>query len=153
MEQASPAVSGRKSNSRAMSLGNMAEDMMKSPSRGVPRRNSIRTINTQKYSAALDAVKSGQEADEDTLEDIRIGLKKYLSSSFAGKCYDNYILFVSVLSMFEFIYATYLDEDIESDRLEKYYLDLISIGFATLFSFDWLLNFFLADHKIKFMTR
>lgn len=152
MESASPAVSGRKSVGAPTRAMSMTDDMLKSP-KLTTRRSSIRTINTQKYSEALDAVKSGQQADEDTLEDLRIGLKKYLTSSATGKYYENYILFVSVFSMFEFIYATYIDETVESDRREKYYLDLITIGFAVLFGCDWLLNYFLADHKMKFVSR
>jgi outer membrane phospholipase A len=154
MMDSSPGLIGSNRKTPLNMSAGITEELSKAPStRGLPRRNSLRVINTQNYTEALDAVKDGQHADEDTFEDIRVNLKKYLSTSTVGKYYDNFILFMSVFSMFEFIYATYLDTKVAADRDEKYYLDLITLGFVGLFALDWMLSLFLADHKLTYFTR
>jgi hypothetical protein len=152
MESPSPIQQNHKQG-RSMSVASAVEDGSKPlTSMKLQRRGSIKAINTSKYSAALDAVKSSQEADQDTIEDLRVKLKKYMSNSVFGAYYENYILFMSILSMFEFIYQTYLED--EPDKHEQYeVLLLFQFGFAGLFIFDWFLNFFLADHRRKYITR
>lgn len=153
MESQSPSQQSRKQLSRSQSITGTPDDGSKPPaSAKLQRRASIKAINTSKYTAALDAVKSSQEADQDTFEDLRVKLKKYMSSSTFGAYYENYILFMSILSMFEFIYQTYLED--EPDKHEHYeVLLLIQFGFAGLFIFDWCVNLFLADHRGKYITR
>jgi hypothetical protein len=125
---------------------------MAAPSAKLQRYVSTKTVSTPKYTAILDAVKSHQEDDQDSIEDIRIKWKKYMSNSTFGTYYENYILFVSILSLIEFICQTYLED--EPDKHEYYGIALYcQLIFAGLFFLDWCLNCFLADHRWKYTTR
>jgi hypothetical protein len=119
----------------------------------VQRRSSVRSINTSKYSAALDAVKSGQDAEQDSFEDFRLKLKKFMTSSTTGQFYENIIMGLSVFSMLQFICQTYLQNDSNS-LVDPYniFLDL-EMFFGVVFFIDWMLNYVLADHRRKYITR
>lgn len=119
------------------------------------RKDSITTRPSQvsKYSAAIEAFNVSKEEDKDPLEDARVKLKKFLTHSPAGAWYEDIMLSISIVSTIEFIYQTYLFNDIESEKERLFYLQLIELGFAGCFACDWLLNYFLADHKIKYFFR
>ncbi len=124
----------------------------KSPS-GVQRRSSfsLRTsFNTAKYTAALENVKTDQDEETDSLEDNRIKLKKYMSTSQFGKAYENAILALSVMSTIQFIHQSYMDPIYDWDRKQLTVLYRIESVFIGFFLFDWVLNLFMADDKLKY---
>ena len=63
------------------------------------------------------------------------------------------MLCISILACFEFIYQTYLNPNRPEDLYKLNYLDYIEKALAVLFTCDWLLNLFIADLKIIFITR
>jgi hypothetical protein len=84
-------------------------------------------------------------------ESARIHLKKKLSSHFIGILYSELLLYLSIFSTGQFVYCTYVN--MNDGSLKSYYLNLIEMFLAALFCFDWILSFFLADHKLEFVTR
>ena len=60
------------------------------------------------------------------------------------------LLALSVLSCLEFIYQTYLDP--VKDRLLIDQFDIAEQFLAVLFTVDWFLNLFLADHRIVYFS-
>lgn len=111
------------------------------------------SLNTAKYSAALDAVKSEQDEEKDSLEDTRVWLKKFMSSSKFGSNYENMILLISFVSMIEFIYQTYLEPGVANDSRDLYRLKIVELVFIAFFFVDWCLNFFIADDKSRYFLR
>ena len=88
-----------------------------------------------------------------SLEDIRIIIKQFLLKSIFGILYNDLLILISIGSSIEYMYQTYLNPSNPSDLTKLNYLNYLEKGLATLFMFDWVLNFFIADHKIIFMTR
>lgn len=119
------------------------------------RKDSIvaRPTQVSRYSAVIDSFKVKKDDDKDAFEDARVKMKKFLSHSPMGVIYENVMLVISIISSLEFIYQTYLFHDIDSEAERIEYLQLIELGFAGCFAFDWSLNYFLADQKINFFIR
>ena len=88
-----------------------------------------------------------------TLEERRLQVKKIMTHSKIGKYYENVVLFLSVVSCFEYIYETYLHESVAEDRHQLYALKIVELTFATIFAFDWCLNLFVAEHRVLYFTR
>jgi hypothetical protein len=82
-------------------------------------------------------------------EDSRIKLKKFMSTHAAGHIYNTVLLGLSVLSSIQFIYDTY---DKHPHSQSSYVNTLIEVIFSTIFLFDWCLNFYVADNKVKHVT-
>jgi len=88
-----------------------------------------------------------------SLEELRVRVKKFMTTSAIGKSYNNILLVISVASSVEYMYQTYLDPN---NSANTKLLDTLNISekiLASLFMFDWCLNYFMADHKLIFMTR
>jgi len=91
-----------------------------------------------------------EEAEKDIIEAYRVAVKKFLATTTTGRLYDTALLLLSVTSSLEFIYQTYLDP-VEN----AYLIDVMNIAeqvLAVVFSLDWLLNFFLAEHRILYIS-
>lgn len=86
------------------------------------------------------------------MEDIRLKVKRYHSNSVHGLLYSDIMLFISIISSFEFMYQTYLDPSDPANQHTLNSLNILEKVFACLFIMDWMLNFFIADHKVIFMT-
>lgn len=94
--------------------------------------------------------KGEEEIDKASeIDKMRIQLKKFMQTSSIGRGYSDSLLVLSVLSSFQFIYQTYSNADNEITAG----FDLVEKALAGLFSFDWGLSFFLADHKAEFAKR
>jgi hypothetical protein len=87
------------------------------------------------------------------IEHIRLKTKRFLSSTFIGKAYTHTMLFLSVVSCVEFIYQTYLTPHWTFERRELRVLTVFEMTMSTMFGFDWLLSFFIADRKLAFFGR
>ncbi len=79
------------------------------------------------------------------IEDVRLKTKEFLAHSIIGELYNNIMLLISIFSSFHYIYNTYRDDGDEKDFME--------LGIAIIFTLDWCLSCFLADHKVLFFTR
>lgn len=117
----------------------------------------VRDPNMEKLSSNLEsrlsAVEGTEEKRVDKVEVIRLTLKKWVNTSFAGQTYTQFMLMLSILSCFEFIYQTYLSEDGSYQSLQIHYFNYVEMGVSGIFGIDWLLAFFIADHKITFVMR
>lgn len=91
-----------------------------------------------------------EEADKDMIEIYRVNLKKFLATHALGRFYENLLLFLSSLSCLEFIFQTYLDKVEDAELIEV--LDRVEQGLAVLFSVDWMLHYFLAEHKMLYIS-
>lgn len=87
---------------------------------------------------------------KDYLEETRVGVKKFMAFSFVGRTYENIFILLSIFSCGEFIYQTYTAY-ISADTI--YYFNYVELSLAVLFTWDWILCFFIADHKISHLTR
>lgn len=150
MESISPRGSVRKGSAGKL-------DAKPSPTMGKRKDSYLfrpsSSSQASKYSAVIESFKAAKEEDKDVFEDARVKIKKFLTNSRLGVMYDNIFLVISIISSLEFIYQTYLFDDIDEEKESIYYLRLIELGFAGCFAFDWSLNYFLADHKLKFILR
>ena len=93
------------------------------------------------------------EEKQSQLDVFRLKLKKIMTSSTFGKSYTDALLVLSVLSCLQFIYQTYLDVDDPEIADTVNILETAEKFMAGLFSFDWALSFFMADHKSEFVNR
>ena len=91
-----------------------------------------------------------EEGDKDLIEIYRVNLKKFLATHALGQFYENLLLVLSSLSCLEFIFQTYLDTVRDAGLIEV--LDKVEQGLAVLFSVDWMLHFFLAEHKFLYIS-
>jgi voltage-gated potassium channel len=92
------------------------------------------------------------EKEESQVEKFRLTTKKFLSTNPIGVLYSNALLVISVASSLQYIYQTYLSPINSTQVTIISYFDMIEIILAVLFMFDWCLSFFIADHKISFVT-
>ncbi len=88
---------------------------------------------------------NGQK-NRDLFEEYRVATKKFFTRNRFGIIYQNALILMSVFSCFEYIVETYQGNNIPKS------LFLLEKIFAGIFSFDWLLAFFLADHKLTHVT-
>lgn len=88
-----------------------------------------------------------EEENSYSLESARLACKEFFTNTFLGDVYNNALLLLSVFSCAQFIQQTYSDVDRDS---AGGYTELI---IAIIFTWDWCLNCFIADHKILFFTR
>ena len=105
-----------------------------------------------KYVSALEQAEVKPESNF-TWEDMRMLVKKIITESLFGRFYENILLFLSLVSCLEVIYATYLHPSIASDQQKLNVLQNVELGFAMLFCFDWALSLFLAEHTTIFLSR
>jgi len=95
--------------------------------------------------------KNKLEVDGEYFEELRIRAKTFMKQSTIGFSYDTMSLLISAVSCLQFIYSTYLDGSVENETIVV--SNIMELIFASVFAFDWLLSFFLADHKVIFCTR
>lgn len=90
------------------------------------------------------------------VEAIRLRLKVLVNNTLIGEFYNNMILLVSIFSTVHYIYQTYVEESTRQVRIKSeqwHFFRESELFFAFAFGFDWLLQLFIADHKILFITR
>jgi hypothetical protein len=121
---------------------------------GRGRSGSVSNLSSQFSSISFDS-KLKRLADSIHVEDeenerlsverFRLLLKEIFTNSIIGDFYNNTLLIVSVFSCFQYIQQTYADNPDDTDYVE--------LAIAILFTWDWCLNCFIADHKMIFFTR
>ena len=118
------------------------------------RRSSFtaRAMPTFKFSAALEQA-GAKEEEAFSLEQWRLHFKKVFTQSKFGRQYENVLIFISLISCFEYIYETYLHMSVQEDRDNLRMLKMIELAFACVFGLDWCLSLFLAEHRVLFLMR
>lgn len=131
-----------------------------SSSNNLSKGSSAATLVTQ--NSGLDKLKKladsldPTEYDDKTknsMELFRLKLKDFFHHHFIGGLYQLILLFLSVISVFQYIYGTYVD-NYDSARMNLVGLIMakIELAFAGIFGFDWCLNLFLADDRSAYLT-
>ena len=123
------------------------------PRPSLSRRASFSSrATTFKFSAALEA--AGAKPEEGfNLDQWRLQVKKFFSHSRFGRYYENVLIILSLVSCIEYIYETYLHPSDPADQSQLEALKDLELGFAAIFGLDWLLSFFLAEHRLLFFLR
>jgi len=100
----------------------------------------------------LDLHNKGPKDEEgrDVLEEYRIALKKFMSFSLFGRVYENLLLVTAVFSGCQYIWSTYRDS--MTANILSMFTDLEMV-LAIVFTVDWTLCFFMADHKLMHFTK
>ena len=96
---------------------------------------------------------SDDDGNKNWLENSRIVIKSFLDNSFWGKCYRYFFLALSIISCFQYIYQTYINDNTSIGRFQLYIFLNLELCIAVLFIFDWCLELFVADYKIAYFTR
>ena len=89
------------------------------------------------------------EEEVDRIEEFRMSVKKFMQFSFFGRMYENVLVTVAVFSGVQYISSTYA-QYLEPNVVLAY--QTIEVTLAVIFSWDWLLCFCLADHKLLHFT-
>ncbi len=97
-----------------------------------------------------EANKSNWKED---LEQARLAVKEFLETTIIGKLYTNFLLVMSVISVLEYISILYLNENRSADLYLLNDLENFEFAIAGLFGLDWIVCFFLAEHKLVFLSR
>lgn len=126
--------------------------------KGVPnltRRNSIssKARPNFQFSEALEKAENEVQEEHDSLEDMRIKLKKFLTNSPYGQAFENVIMAINILSTLEVIYSTYLYPNNEWDNSNQFILRRLDLAFGAIFALVWTLGFLTADRKIPYIFR
>ena len=80
------------------------------------------------------------------IEALRLKLKKFLNTHVVGVVYSEILLVLSIFSTIQFVYSTY-------SNTKGFFFTTVEESLAVVFGFDWVLSFFLADHKVEFISR
>ena len=91
------------------------------------------------------------EVDDEYFDKHRVMAKRFMKRSWIGFLYNSTLLLMSAVSCLQYIYSTYFDS--LTDQRTTQVSDIMELVFASVFAFDWLLSFCLADHKFMFCTR
>jgi hypothetical protein len=94
-----------------------------------------------------DAIRIGDDDDDGrmSVEQIRLMTKDFFTNTFIGMTYNSLLLLLSIVSCFEYIAQTYFST---ADTLP--FMELL---LAVVFTWDWCVNCFIAEHKSLFFTR
>lgn len=119
------------------------------------RRNSISTKTRPnfQFSEALEKAENDVQEESDSLEDMRIKLKKFMTNSPYGQAFENVIMAINILSTLEVIYSTYLYPNNVWDNENQFVLRRMDLAFGAIFALVWMLGFLTADRKIPYILR
>ena len=115
------------------------------------RNHSNSLLDDDIENATFSHVELGEKQEKSFWEVLRIRAKIMVSYTWYGKLYDWFTTLLSVLSCFLFIYQTY--SSAYGNDLERKQLEAIEVITAAIFSFDFLLSLFIADHRWEYLRR
>lgn len=120
-------------------------------------RSSFMSAKLSNNSELLSKIEDREEEvyEKSALEVLRLKLKRFLAYSIYGFIYEWSLHLLSIISCVLFIYQTYLTpEQVLSARIEGVnYLEAIEVITAGIFSFDFLVALFIADHRWEHLRR
>lgn len=116
----------------------------------VPQNSGLDKL--RKLADRLDPMEL-DDRNKNQLELLRLRMKDFFHHHFVGGVYQMILLFLSVISVFQYIYGTYVD-NYNSPRMNRVesIMSKMELVFAGVFGFDWCLNLFLADNRISHLT-
>jgi hypothetical protein len=103
------------------------------------------SFDTHKLKKLAESIKVEEDDEKLSIEQIRLSVKDFFTHTWLGECYNNILLVISVFSCFQYLQQTYEDNPNERDYIE--------LSIAIIFTLDWCLSCFIADHKVIFFTR
>jgi hypothetical protein len=134
----------------APSTGSSRDSGKKNP---LSQQPSVLDSKLKKLTDNLDP-NDGEEKAKNTIEIYRVQLKAFMHNNFFGQLYNTFLLIISILSVFQYIYGTYVDRYFTKTTTDvQHMMGVIELTFASIFGFDWSLNLFLTDNKNVFFTR
>jgi hypothetical protein len=96
-----------------------------------------------------------EEYEKSVLEVWRLRIKRFLAYSIYGSMYEWSLHVLSILSCLIYIYQTYLsaEEEAGAEIYGVNYLNAIELITAGIFTFDFVLDLFIADHRWEHLRR
>lgn len=113
----------------------------------VPSRNYAKKEEEEHQIDEIIEQKGPDAVTVSIMETWRLDITKFMASSWFGAVYFNFFLALSVLSLFQYVAETYLDEGNTTDKKVLDIFSILELVWAALFAFDWSLSLFLADHR------
>jgi hypothetical protein len=101
-----------------------------------------------KLKRIAESINVDDNDDQKSVEQLRLYVKEIVTNSFLGEFYNNVLLVLSIFSCFHYIEQTYLN--VNDSFLGS---PVVELALASIFTWDWFLNCFIADHKVIFFTR
>lgn len=109
----------------------------------------------QRLSIGLGNLEQNDE-NHDNLELLRLQLKEFIDQSTMGQIYSLSLLVMSIFSCFQFLIHTYSDSYPRSDANNVgmgINGDAVEFAISCIFTVDWGLSLFIAEHRGIFLTR
>lgn len=123
---------------------------------GLPPETSAK-IENSKYLGSVAAGLAAMEVQQKSYAELlRIRCKAFFAYSLFGMVYDWVLLILSIISALLFISSTYLPVDgagMERHEDTEYYLNIVELALSGIFSVDFALSLFVADHRFEFLGR
>jgi len=96
-----------------------------------------------------------EELEKSSVEIFRLQIKRFLAYSIYGFVYEWSLHVLSIISCLIYIYQTYLSPEEERNAVYGgvHYLNAIELITAGIFTFDFLLDLFIADHRWEHLRR
>lgn len=132
---------------------NIRPDLLRKSSllQGLASNPSL-NMKFQNLTAAMNPMEF-EEKHKSKLETCRLATKEFLNNTLFGHMYTQFLLMISVLSCFQFIWQTYLPAKSSSAGSLLDVFAQLELAIAVLFVVDWMLLFFISDHKFTYITR
>ena len=111
--------------------------------------------------AGISGIIQEKPEDKSDIEILRLRTKAFFAYSWLGRKYDWCLLLLSIISCLSFIYQTYLPDDNTFTLSDQYSgakvinvrLNQAELTFAAIFSIDFGISLFIADHRWEFLRR
>lgn len=115
-------------------------------------RSTFAKLRT-KITETIDETES-EEKPKNFMETLRLKCKDFIYHTWIGLFYEQLMLFISILSSFQYIYKTYINTALNDyNGSQMKFLGEFEIFIAIACAVDWSINFFIADHRLLFVTR
>jgi hypothetical protein len=95
--------------------------------------------------ATFASVEQNEKQEKSFAEILRLRIKIFVAYSVYGQIYEWFTTLLSMISCLLYIYQTYYS----ASKL----LDLVELGTTIIFTFDFLLSVFIADHRWEHLRR
>jgi len=95
--------------------------------------------------ATFASVEQNEKQEKSFAEILRLRIKIFVAYSIYGRIYEWFTTLLSMISCLLYIYQTYY--------AESKLLELVELGTTIIFTFDFLLSVFIADHRWEHLRR
>jgi len=94
----------------------------------------------------------GDEKNRNLLEDLRDSAKHFLENTLAGFMWSQMMMFLSVLSLVQYVYLTYIENNQDKNWHLYDFFFFLELAIACAFVFDWMVSFLASEQKFYFMV-